>query len=103
MQWLTLSVSIFLNYLIISMYFKGTEWTGNVIARNGQIHLFTSNPSSPMQIHYEDAGSKAEILRWVQAFVTEKRLSGALCFDFMEHPISGEIWIVQSRIFIDSQ
>ena len=41
--------------------FQGNEWTGNVIAREGQIHLYTSNPSSPMQIDYEDASSKTEI------------------------------------------
>ena len=71
--------------------FHGNEWTGNVIAREGQIHLYTSNPSSPMQIDYEDGSNKTEIFRWIEAFVAAKRLSGSLCFDFMEHPVTGEI------------
>ena len=70
--------------------FQGNEWTGNVIAKDGRIHLYTSNPSSPMQIDYEDGSSKTEIFRWIQAFVAAKRLSGSLCFDFMEHPVTGE-------------
>ena len=43
-----------------------------------------------MQIDYEDGASKTEIFRWIEAFVSAKRLSGSLCFDFMEHPITGE-------------
>ena len=59
-------------------------------AMEGRIHLCTSNPSSPMQIDYEDASSKTEIFRWIEAFVAAKRLSGSLCFDFMEHPVTGD-------------
>ena len=70
---------------------QGNEWTGNVIARQGRIYLYTSNPSSPMQIDYKDGSSKTEIFRWIEAFVAAKRLSGSLCFDFMEHPVTGEI------------
>ena len=70
---------------------QGNEWTGNVIAKEGRIHLYTSNPSSPMQIDYKDGSSKTEIFRWIKAFVAAKRLSGSLCFDFMEHPVTGEI------------
>ena len=69
---------------------QGNEWTGNVIARQGRIYLYTSNPSSPMQIDYVDGPSKTEIFCWIEAFVAAKRLSGSLCFDFMEHPVTGE-------------
>ena len=66
-----------------------------MIARDGRIHLYTSNPSSPMQIDYEDGSSKTEIFRWIEAFVAAKRLSGSLCFDFMEHPVTGQMLAIE--------
>ena len=83
-----------------SIKLQGNEWTGNVIAREGQIHLYTSNPSSPMQIDYVDGSSKTEIFRWIEAFVAAKRLSGSLCFDFMEHPVTGEIEFKSLRRYL---
>jgi len=79
----------------VSEFVQGNEWTGNVIARDGRIHLYTSNPSSPMQIDYEDGSSKTEIFRWIEAFVAAKRLSGSLCFDFMEHPVTGQMLAIE--------
>jgi len=37
----------------VSEFIQGQEWTGNIIAKSGQIYIYTSNPSSPVQINYE--------------------------------------------------
>jgi len=79
----------------VSEYVQGDEFTGNVLAKDGQIFIYTSNPSSPMQIDYDDASDKKEIFTWVQAFVSKKKLSGSLCFDFMEHPLTGEMMAIE--------
>lgn len=79
----------------VSEYVQGDEFTGNVLAKDGQIFIYTSNPSSPMQIDYDDASDKKEIFTWVQAFVSKKKLSGSLCFDFMEHPQTGEMMAIE--------
>jgi len=73
----------------VSEFVKGNEYTGTVVAKNGQIFMFVSNPSSPMQIDYTDASSKPQIYDWVSKFVSAKNLTGSLCFDFMEHPVTG--------------
>lgn len=73
----------------VSEFVQGDEYTGNVIAKNGKIYIYTSNPSSPMQIDYDDASEKIEIFKWVQEYVSKKKLSGSLCFDFKEHPMTG--------------
>jgi len=75
----------------VSEFVKGDEYTGNVIAKNGEILMYVSNPSSPMQIDYQDASHKTKIYEWVHRFVAAKKLSGSLCFDFMEHPRTGEM------------
>ena len=62
-----------------------------MIAWKGEILIYSSNASSPVQIDYLDASHKTEIFRWIEAIVAAKRLSGSLCFDFMEHPVTGEI------------
>jgi len=79
----------------VSEYIQGDEYTGNVLAKDGQIFIYTSNPSSPMQIDYDDASDKKEIFNWVKTFVTKKGLSGSLCFDFMEHPLTGEMLAIE--------
>jgi len=79
----------------VSEFVQGNEWTGNVIAKDGRIQLYTSNPSSPMQIDYKDGSSKTEIFRWIKSFVAAKRLSGSLCFDFMEHPVTGQMLAIE--------
>jgi len=68
----------------VSQFVQGEEWTGNVIAKDGQIYIYTANPSSPMQIDYQDASYKTEIFNWVNTFISKKKLSGSLCFDFIE-------------------
>ena len=66
-----------------------------MLAKDGQIFVYTSNPSSPMQIDYDDASEKKEIFNWVRVFVSQKKLSGSLCFDFMEHPLTGAMMAIE--------
>ena len=69
----------------VSEFIAGKEYTGNVIAKDGKIYIFTSNPSSSTQIDYDNAAQKKEIFNWVHEFVWKKNLSGSLCFDFIEN------------------
>ena len=48
-----------------------------------------------MQIDYDDASEKTEIFDWIQTLVSEKRLSGSLCFDFLEHPVTGRMMAIE--------
>ena len=66
-----------------------------MIAQDGQIYIYTANPSSPMQIDYDDASYKTEIFNWVSAFISKKRLSGSLCFDFIEDYSSGKMLAIE--------
>jgi len=79
----------------VSEYIEGKEYTGNVVARNGKIYLYTSNPSSPMQIDYDDASEKKEIFAWVKSFVSRNKLSGSLCFDFLEDELTGRMLAIE--------
>ena len=66
-----------------------------MIAQDGRIYIYTANPSSPMQIDYEDASYKTEIFNWVNAFISKKSLSGSLCFDFIEDYSSGKMLAIE--------
>ena len=79
----------------VSEFIKGKEFTGNVIARDGKIFMYTSNPSSPMQIDYDDASQKKEIFSWVKTFVSQNNLSGSLCFDFLEDELTGRMLAIE--------
>ena len=79
----------------VSEFIEGNEYTGNVIAKNGKIYLYISNPSSPMQIDYDDASNKKGIFTWVQTFVSQNRLSGSLCFDFIEEKQTGRMLAIE--------
>ena len=79
----------------VSEFIEGNEYTGNVIAREGKIYMFISNPSSSMQIDYEDASNKKEIFTWVQTFVSQNKLSGSLCFDFIEDKLTGRMLAIE--------
>jgi len=79
----------------VSEFIEGKEFTGNVIARDGKIYMYTSNPSSPMQIDYDDASEKKEIFSWVKTFVSQNRLSGSLCFDFLEDELTGRMLAIE--------
>jgi len=79
----------------VSEFIEGKEFTGNVIAREGKIYMYTSNPSSPMQIDYDDASEKKEIFSWVKTFVSQNKLSGSLCFDFLEDKLTGRMLAIE--------
>merc|ERR1711872_223247 len=79
----------------VSEFIEGKEYTGNVIARDGKIFMYISNPSSPVQIDYDDASDKKEIFTWVKTFVSQNKLSGSLCFDFLEDELTGRMMAIE--------
>jgi len=80
----------------VSEYVRGPEYTGNCISSNGQLTLFTCNPSSPMQIDYDIAkGKEQQILDWTKEFCRRKNITGSICFDFMEDPATGRMLAIE--------
>jgi len=80
----------------VSEYVKGPEFTGNCISSNGELTLFTCNPSSPMQIDYEWAkGREDKIFEWTQDFCRKKNITGSICFDFMEDQATGRLLAIE--------
>ena len=73
-------------------FLQGPEYTGNCVSSNGKLTLFTCNPSSPIQIAYDVARGKQEtIYKWVREFCERKKITGNICFDFMEDKATGSL------------
>ena len=70
---------------------KGDEYTGTVLCREGQVNLFISNPSSAVQIDYEDASHKTKVTY----------LSNALSFYLTFYITIYTICLIEREISID--
>jgi len=80
----------------VSEYVKGPEYTGNCVSSNGELTLFTCNPSSPMQIDYRVAeGKQQKIFEWTKEFCRRRNITGSICFDFMEDPATGRMLAIE--------
>jgi len=81
----------------VNEYIKGSEYTGNCVVSNGHITLFTSHPSSPMQIDFENCSTEEhkQIFDWVNTFCEREKLTGSICFDFMKDNASGRLVAIE--------
>lgn len=78
----------------ICQYVCGKELAANAICHDGELLVFQLAPSSPMQIDYDVIASHDKISKWTRKFCRQKRLTGSVCFDFLEEP-SGEIYCIE--------
>lgn len=79
---------------LVHQFIKGKEFAANAIAVDGHLQAFHVCPCSPMQIDY-DVVKHPEIKKWMETFCKAKRLTGCVCFDFLEDEKTGEVYCIE--------
>lgn len=82
------------NPYLVHMFVKGKEFAANAIVSKGNLQAFHVCPCSPMQIDY-DVTKHPEIKKWVEEFCKAKKITGCICFDFLEDDDSGEVYCIE--------
>ena len=79
---------------LVNQFIKGKEFAANAIVSKGSLQAFQVCPCSPVQIDY-DVTKHSEIKKWVEEFCKTKKITGCICFDFLEENDSGEIYCIE--------
>ena len=79
---------------LVNQFIKGKEFAANAIASKGKLQAFHVSPSSAMQIDF-DVTKHPEIKKWVEEFCKAKKITGGICFDFLEDDDSGEVYCIE--------
>ena len=79
---------------LVNQFIKGKEFAANAIVSKGKLQAFHVSPSSAMQIDY-DVTKHPEIKKWVEEFCKAKKITGGICFDFLEDDDSGEVYCIE--------
>ena len=79
---------------LVNQFIKGKEFAANAIVSKGSLQAFQVCPCSPVQIDY-DVTKHSEIKKWVEEFCKTKKITGCICFDFLEEDDSGEIYCIE--------
>ena len=79
---------------LVNQFIKGKEFAANAIVSKGSLQAFQVCPCSPVQIDY-DVTKHSEIKKWVEEFCKTKKITGCICFDFLEERDSGEIYCIE--------
>lgn len=82
------------NPYLVHQFVKGKEFAANAIVSNGNLQAFQVCPCSPVQIDY-DVVRHPEIKKWVEEFCKAKKITGCICFDFIEDDASGEVYCIE--------
>ncbi|XP_068753434.1 uncharacterized protein [Montipora capricornis] len=82
------------NPYLIHQFIKGKEFAANAIVVNGNLQAFHISPCSPVQINY-GVSKHPKIKMWVENFCKAKKITGCICFDFMEDEESGKIYCIE--------
>ena len=82
------------NPYLVHQFVKGKEFAANAIVSKGSLQAFQVCPCSPVQIDY-DVTKHSEIKKWVEEFCKTKKITGCICFDFLEENDSGEIYCIE--------
>lgn len=82
------------NPYLVHQFIKGKEFAANAIAVDGHLQAFHTCPCSPMQIDY-DVVKHPEIKKWMETFCKAKRLTGCVCFDFLEDEKTAEVYCIE--------
>lgn len=75
-------------------YINGREYSSNVVCRNGKILAFQVCPSSSYQVDY-DSIDHQEIEEWATEFCSQMKLTGGLCFDFIQDHQTESIYCIE--------
>ena len=79
---------------LVHPFIKGKEFAANAIVSKGNLQAFHVSPSSAMQIDF-DVTKHPEIKKWVEEFCKAKKITGCICFDFLEDDDSGEVYCIE--------
>ena len=79
---------------LVNQFIKGKEFAANAIVSKGKLQAFHVSPSSAMQIDF-DVTKHPEIKKWVEKFCKAKKITGGICFDFLEDDDSGEVYCIE--------
>ena len=79
---------------LVHQFIKGKEFAANAIVSKGNLQAFHVSPSSAMQIDF-DVTKHPEIKKWVEEFCKAKKITGGICFDFLEDDDSGEVYCIE--------
>ena len=79
---------------LVNQFIKGKEFAANAIVSKGKLQAFHVSPSSAMQIDF-DVTKHPEIKKWVDEFCKAKKITGGICFDFLEDDDSGEVYCIE--------
>ena len=82
------------NPYLVNQFIKGKEFAANAIVSKGKLQAFHVSPSSAMQIDF-DVTKHHEIKKWVEEFCKAKKITGGICFDFLEDDDSGEVYCIE--------
>ncbi|NJR59490.1 MAG: ATP-grasp enzyme [Cyanobacteria bacterium CRU_2_1] len=78
---------------IMQEFIPGQEFCTHSTVRNGELRLHCCSASSAFQVNYENVDC-VRILKWVQRFVEELRLTGQVSFDFIKAD-NGEVYAIE--------
>ena len=78
----------------VNQFVKGKEFAANAIVGRGKLKAFQVCPCSAMQIDY-DVTENVKIKEWVEAFCDATKITGLICFDFIEDEMSGEVFCIE--------
>lgn len=75
-------------------FINGSEYVSNAICRNGKILAFQVCASSSNQMDY-DSIDHQEIEDWTREFCSKMKISGGICFDFIQDHHTKTIYCIE--------
>lgn len=75
-------------------FIKGSEYTSNVVCRDGQVFSLEVLPTSSHQMEFDVIENNA-VRKWTIDFCKKMKINGGLCFDFMQDDITGKVYCIE--------
>jgi hypothetical protein len=73
---------------------RGREYCAHATVRDGRVQVYCCCESSAFQVNYEMA-DKPEIEAWVRGFVEPLKITGQVCFDFIQSDDDGRVYAIE--------
>ena len=82
------------NPWIMQSLVRGQEYCAHATVRDGRVQVYCCCESSAFQVNYEMV-DKPEIEAWVRGFVEPLKLTGQVCFDFIQSDDDGRVYAIE--------
>ncbi len=79
---------------IMQSVVRGQEYCAHATVRDGRVQVYCCCESSAFQVNYEMA-DKPEIEAWVRGFVEPLKITGQVCFDFIQSDDDGRVYAIE--------